>query len=566
MDVITFLDKYKDVRKYSSSLRSYFDKVTKQSYRHTTRDSMEELQKDARPNEDPIYTKWRQNNLRHVTVDFVLQFQRMLQRVLSQTLTIDYKIEKLDRLIYNELIPLSIQDPNSKIVLFPFKEDQPEKAPSSSEFIETQKLKSKIEIIRSERIVEFNEDLLIYKYDVIEINKTKVLRYIGIDKLGYYILSPYFNEKKIIQYRIDVWYVHKFETLPVASLPAITINAVDNFGHTIHYKESICWPAFEWFDQGIVEMSSSQVASIKHANPKLVMTTDIECPTCEGHGFTGDLDDSGLIISSTKSVCRTCNGKRTIQQLSDFSTIKALNGNQPGDNANNNPVYYLNPPGGIKDLQNSFLMYFEMGKKSLTNDLLEGTGNESGIAKELRLQPRQDLMQSYGQQLCFMIEDIVNYTLLLEGSKEEDLVSVIPPSYYETKSPELLKLEVQNALQGERFLNYMKWVQNEYKTDELNVKLHKFAVLYAPLILYTSEEFNVAFNTGTYTEKDAIRRDYAFYAVGEILKKDPKIDDIKAIKDEADKLLIDKGILEDVTELEFGEEVRSKLLDTVGGG
>lgn len=559
MTIYEFVKKNKDLRNYTSEVFPLYGKVVTQALRHTTRSPMDDLHKIARPNEDDIFTKWRKDNRRHVTVDYINQFCRMLKRILSQTIETNYEYTDLDRFIFNSLIPLSIQDPNVRVIEWPFMSEYPNVPPANGNFYENQALDSESKIIFSEKIKVHNDDLFIYFKDFVLVEKEKYERYVGIDKIGYYILQPKLNEKREIYYEPITWYKHKLGFLPVSELPGIIVNEKLESGFA-KYKESVCWPAFEWFDEGVVRMSSEQVVSIKHANAKLVVNGDIPCPTCSGSGVNGHTkDETGKQIPKT---CKTCNGSRNISSISDFSTIKLKNNaTQPGDKVSSNPIYYLEPPGGIKELQDSFMLFFELGKKALCNDLLEGTGNESGIAKELRLEPKQDLMMEYGQQICYLIEDLVNNRNLLRGNKK--IIQVTPPVYYETKSPEILKMSIVDSLQGERFLRFMDWVKVKFKDDVEKIKLHKYAALYAPLILYKAEEFDGAYNAGVYDERDAIKRDYAFWAVGEVLKKNKNLNSLKEIKELADKLLIDEGIMTEPLEIDV--EQRSKLLDTVRG-
>lgn len=555
MSVKDFVQKNKDLSLYKAEVFSFYQKVVKQALRHTTRSAMDDLHSIARPNEDKIFTDWRKDNRRHVTVDYINQFTRMLQRILSQTLTVNYEYENLDKFLFNKLIPLSIQDANARVVEWPYMPENSLLPPASAVFAENQPLSTESIIVYSEITVVNTNDLLIYYKDHVRINKTDYPRYIGIDRAAYYILEPRLNEKKILYHEPVLWYVHNLGVLPVAELPGIEVNTKVNDQFT-NYKESICWPAFEWFDEGIIRLSSEQVVSIKHANAKLVINADIPCPTCDGKGVFGHTTDKEG--KDVPKVCSTCNGSRNLNNLSDFSNIKIKSsGAQPGDKGTSNPLYYLQPPLGIKELQDSFMLFFDMGQKALCNDLLEKTGIESGVAKEMRLEPKQDLMRSYGQQICYLIEDLVNNRALLRGGKT--VVQVTPPMYYETKSPELLKLQVTEALQGERFMKYMDYVRSKFKDDEFQIKVHKYAVLYAPLILYKSDEFDGAFNAGVYDERDAIRRDYAFYCMEEIFRKEKNLNDLKTIKEKADQILIDQGIMSEKEPLSV--EDRAAILD-----
>jgi len=553
MNIQEFVSLHQDISAYNYELSDKYDKVVSQAKRHTTRSGMTELQAIARPNEESIYTTWRESNIRHVTVDFILKFQRMLQRIINQSIQLNYEYPSLSKLVHDRLIPLSLQDTNSVMLLWVYMESEPLTPPSDPKYKVNQPVKTKEEIILSKDIRYKDDDMLIYYYDDITIAKSKYKRYVGVDKTGYYFLVPTLDEKKKITYKTELWYKHDLDRLPAVNLPGITV-----FDDGYEYMESVCWPAFEWFDEGIIRMSSEQVASIKHANPKLVLGAEIDCPTCNGKGYMGEIGEDGL-SDAKRNICPTCKGNRSLTSLSDFSTIKVRNSHMPSE-GNSNSIYYLEPPTGIKQLQDSFMLFFDLGKKSLANDILEGTGNESGIAKEMRLEIRQDLLQSYGQQLCFMVQDLINIYYKLTGKYKEETV-ITPPSYYETKSPEILKELAINSLQGERYLKYVKWVEAEYKGDEFNINLHKYAVLYAPLILYKADEFDSVFAAGIYNERDAIRRDFAFYVMQRVLEENKGIKNIKQIREQADKLLIEEGILPEEVKPESVPETGIENID-----
>ena len=79
------------------------------------------------------------------------------------------------------------------------------------------------------------------------------------------------------------------------------------------------------------------------------------------------------------------------------------------------------------------------------------------------------------------------------------------------------------------------------------------------MILYKSDEFDSVFAAGIYNERDAIRRDFAFYVIQKVLEENKGIKNIKQIREQADKLLIEDGILseeikQDVMPNEFNIE------------
>lgn len=523
-----------ELRGHTSKLIPLFEKVIKQSLRHTTRSDMSELHEIARPSEDPAFIKWRKDNRRHLTVDFINQFVRMLQRIIGSTIKMDYDFDNLRRYVTQTIIPLAIQDPNCIVVLWPKLPDLD--LPPNLNGDQRTSLIAEHKIIYSQNIKEINDDMVIYFHDMVMLDKKEYPRYIGIDKQNYYLINPYINEKKIVKYKEDVWYFHDFGVLPIAKIPGLEQNYYFPM-ETIpmKYNESLAWPAFENFDEGVVRLSSEQVASIKHANPKLVINGDIACPSCSGARF--------LEIEGKQKPCGSCNGTGSIKSLGDFSTVNVQNGKGNFDKSHDNPLFYLEPPQGLEYLRKSWKEFFEDGKKALCNDLLEGTGMESGIAKEMRLEPKQDLMQSFGQNICWFIEDLVNFKRAIEGNN--DVITITPPAYYQTKSPDILKLELSDSLQGERWIKYIQYIESMYKGNDVEIKINKFAALYAPLMLYKAEELDTVLNSGAYSEKDIIRRDAAIYVMTEIVTFNPEITLVEA-KKQAEALLIEQGFLSDI--------------------
>ena len=552
MFIKDFIDKNKDLSTYKrGEVTILHENVVTQALRHTTNSDMDDLQSIARPSEEKIYVDWRKSVLRSVTPDYTMQFVRMMQRVLSQTINVNIDT-KLSRYVFDRIIPLSIQDPNAKIVTLPYIKGSENIPPSSSDFLPNMALDKERVLVYSAHILYSDDSLFIYYRDHVLVDKNTYPRYVAIDTQGYYILEPKLDQSKKIYYEPILWYLHKLGILPpIAEMPGnsintVTIDKVTKRKKVIQYKESICWGAFEWFDEGAIRFSSEQAGFIKYANPKLIMRNDMECPTCIGSAFVSKTLANGLPSDDPKDqkLCPTCNGKRKLTTLGDFSTINLKSNGIEKDI--NNPVYYLTPPAGLKELEDSYMHKFDMGKMALFNDPLEGKPGESGIAKELRLEPKQDLLKSYGQQLCYLIEDLVNCELLLDNKKE--LVTITPPIYYQTKSPEVLKLQVQEASLGEKYLTYMAYLESMYRGDEATIKSKKFAYLYCPLVLYKDEEITTAFNTGRCDERDLVKKDYAYYAVDKVLEKEPKLEDLKIIIEKCDQLLIDEGILKEESE------------------
>ncbi|MCZ2101121.1 MAG: hypothetical protein LC107_06245 [Chitinophagales bacterium] len=179
--------------------------------------------------------------------------------------------------------------------------------------------------------------------------------------------------------------------------------------------------------------------------------------------------------------------------------------------------------------------------------LHQGTGNESAVAKELRLEPRQDLLVDIGESLARTIEDYINNKQQLRNAKEKH-VAVVPPAYYETKSPDILKLYVEQSLPGERQRDYMMYVKSKYLGNDFMIDVHIKAMLYAPLLLYKNDEAMAVIAAGSYDTDDIKRRDYAIMVLQEVLRSG-QYQDYKSIFEAADALLIEWGILEEKTDV-----------------
>ena len=548
-----FLNEHGDLRNYKSEVADKVTKSLQQAADHMTRSKLDRIIKKSKPHEDEIYTSYRNDNKRNVTNDFIQQFVRMLQRICSQSIPMDYEAyEALDIYANNVVIPTSVYDANALLVEWPEIPDRPSDPPSLRDFAQNMPITSKTLIVYSPLILVDNENFAIWRKDFVKVGEDKIQRFIAVDNRAFQILTPKKDSKGVIYYESSDWYVHGLGRVPVAHLPAIITtehieitDALKRFQDQkfITYRESICFPAFEWFDEAINLMSSWQVAANKYINPKLVINAEIDCPDCGGEGF------KGYDTNNKPIVCKTCSGSRKLANVGDFSHVNIAQKNAVDKGVQtSNPIYYLNPPAGIKEVWDAFMACIAEGKKSLCNDPLETTGNESGVAKEMRLEPKQDLMKAYGIQLCQTLQDMVNNRGQLRDASFEP-ISITPPLYYETKSPDVLKEQVLNSLHGDRYINYMKWVDATYRKDEYQIRRHMFAVLYAPLCLYGADEFDSVFNAGVYDERDAIRRDYAFYAVDFVLGREPSLDSLKDIKEKCDAFLIEQGVLPEVSDM-----------------
>jgi hypothetical protein len=540
-DIIEFVSKNSDLRQVKPEHKEHYEKVVTQATRHCERSEMDELYELARPNEEAIYTQWRKDNRRYITVAPILSFKLMLVRVLQQSLQ-DIQVDEYPNIrefAYDDLMTLALADPNAVIVEWPFIPGNKQLAPSTpvndGGIGPNKKIASETLIIASKDIVAKDEKFLVFKKGEIEVRYSdkdtkSEPYYAGVDEKAFYVIMPYVGEKKELKYKVSKWYTHGYKKDFWAVVPGYNTKE--------GYKESICWGAYEYLDEAVIALSSDQVIRIRHSHPKLVINADLTCPTCNGKATE--------TIQGKAIPCRQCNGAGSLQNIGDFATVKVRQTAAALDKGgSSNPIYYVQSPGGIEYPMTVWEKLIAKAERQLCTDLLEGTGNESGVSKEMRMEPKQDLLRMFGEQFCKMLTTVVNNRLQLVNINK-DLVSIVAPIYYESKSPDYLKMEMEASLPGERFIKYMQYVKAKFRGDDKTILAHKMAVLYAPLLLYRADELELALQTGSYSEQDIKRRDYAIYAMTEIVNE-PKFDEkpFKDFKEAAEKKLKDMGVISD---------------------
>lgn len=555
MNIIEFVNSVGDVSAYKDETITKKNKVIVQATRHCTRSDMTELYEISRPNEEKVFNAWRNSNKRNITVSAILKFKMLLVRVLQSSLKeFDVDIKNFFTFVYDDLILLSLYDPNAIIVIWPYNPDK-EKLPlvvpvEEGGFAQNLELGVKIQVLNYDKIVNKTDEFVIFYAGTIKIKDDDYKYYYGIDKDNYYIILPELTEKKELIYKTSIWYSHNLQYLPIAEIPG--------FKTQENYKESVAWGAYEYLDEVVISFSSDQVNRIRHVQPKLVVNADLVCTTCNG-------SRQETLISNETITCRTCKGTGTLSEVGEFTTIN-IRGRNEFDRANSNPIYYVNTPGNIEYTFSIWEKLLDKADKQLCTDLLEGTGNESGIAKELRLEPRQDLLKMYGEQFCTMINDIVNsYNAIKNNGK--DKINLVPPEYYSSQTPEMVEYQIANSPISERQIKYLELIKIKYRGDEIRKYIHSLALVYAPLFLYKTDEIDVVINNGAYNEQDIIRRDFALYVLSELItsEKDMKTP-LKILFDKADQKLRDLGKLPVPIDENIGIGLtRSKLLDTVGG-
>jgi len=589
-ELLQSIEKNDPAKIADSHLLELYDKVATQATRHTTRSKFEALYNISRPNEDKIFKDWRESNIRHITSAPINMFSSMVVRVLHHSFVdINNLVDEtqkeylnevylnrynFDNFRYEYLIPLSFRDCNALVVEFPFNPSNPDVPLTATAeeggLRQNESLATETKVVSSYNITHYSHDKLIWKAGQkdVSIDPEKVRYapyYIGVDKEAYWIIIPRLEEGDIV-YDIKDWYAHDKDILPVTEIAGRTTTHTVKADKTknllnreLLYKEAFTWQAYEYLDQAIIDFSSDQVNSIRFMSPLLALDAEIECPTCNGTGF---VETNSYLSYGKEITCGDCKGTRKINNVGQFSTLKIRRSNSEFDKAGT-PASYITPP--TDTLKYGFERWQElikMAERTLCVDPLESTGNESGVAKELRLEPKGDLMKDIGKSFINMTEGILNVKSTLRTDSEPVLVNIPLPLTYETKTVAILKMDVETAALATRRSKFLKQIEAEFRGDEMMIKSYKLAIDFAPLMIYNDEETTTALAQEAYNEKDIIRRDFALRAYEDILAEDKNSEKtFKEYRELAETWMVENGLFDhlEMAEEEEGEEAEKTI-------
>ena len=601
---------------WKSRPASYYlwEQVYRQAASHLERDAMYYNYDLARPHEEEIFKIYRQQVTRNVTSE---PFDKLTSRIkrasnyanifshsnlLTDTLNNHFDANPfnfgvkgvgVDKWTYGCVVPTAFKDGNAYQVDFPYNPSNPQVAPSNS--VEDGGLRRNERIAVKHSIIPFylrySEDNPNYfmwvagswKVD----DKVEMMYFFAVDKEAYYVYYPEKVGADIV-YRVSLWYRHDCGFIPVTKLPARfskkTIfaetlehdkrfllhgdaNVLDNLGQEVAYYESFGKTAFEYLDEFAIRLSINQIVTVKHGYPKFVLTDQFICPDCQG---TKSQVVTVGYNNQVKAPCDTCSGSGYMIDASEFSTL-AVNNRRSETKGSSNPAYYLNPDPAILNTGWDHLWEFmNKANESLGNDLGKES-NESGVAKELRMDQQHDIVKEFLDMLIDYMESTYNNTGCLLDGRADVLVNLPHPSKYQVKSEEQLKAELLDCPAPLLHPAYMEYVKVKHRGDEEMVAKYEFVLKYAPLLMYEEiPKLTAALNIGAYNEDDIIKKDQVWCIVNELCENDDRFLDrpFSEKRELADKWLVDNGFIEDRTLLDFGEfdtENRSKLLDTVGG-
>lgn len=557
----------------------YWEAVAKQGKRHTDRRLPNEpidIIKTLRPNESKEVSDYRAKNERQITRTGYDMFVSKLSRIFSsasiRTTGKSDEVEKwlatmpfvqmgknfnLMGFAYECVLKDALSNPNQLVVAFPYNELNPDVHPNFSiqdgGLSPAQSVSIEIKFIPYEKINYVDSDVLVFKGGYRTIarqsgSKATVPFYYAADKLNWYTLEPVLNTKGGYDYEAVIWYIHNTGESLVNFLPGEIQKQKD--GST--FLESYIRPYYDWADEVISAFSDDQGTRSRFSSPFVGVTaTDCDAQGCR----------NGYLDGKRDSPCGSCSGTGKKLLPGPYEVYhKPVDDGMVGSQASKGKdIEFYVPPTEILDYSyRTWKDLYKIAKQSIGLDLLDGTGVESGNAKDLRLEDLQDQLQRISNGLFSFLENLLyqveSLLVLDDGSRSR--VKFIVPKRFRLDDTNDLAEQAREALPEERFMARMDYYQSKYVGNPEKVRLFELAMSYAPSMLLNEDEFINRQASGVYGENEGIKRGSAVIALQKI-SKDYTLTELS--EDEAfaliDAYLIDRGMFAPVAvELLDGEE------------
>lgn len=578
--------------------------VFTQAERHTQFKKENELYSMSRPAEEDVFKAWRIANRRDITCGAVDRSNNMLTKILqystqnldgiSDALEKDLEtdpfdffgtVQNFDTFRYDSLLSYSMLDANGVVLEMPYLDNNKPFVPEEIEIFspalsgkQNVKIRSITRVIPSFHIRNKTEVLSWYGgHMTVDAKKEQKEPYYWIlDHEMYYFYKPVKDSKGLIVYELVPYYKHNCQFIPYTELMGrryveTRIDKETGEMYNINYKRSFYGAAYSYFDETVIALSSDQVNRIRHLHAKLWVKADVKCTTCHGARMVDNSSIPYAVIQkeyggkAPKIPCSSCHGTGQALSLGEFSTIINSSGRLPGDGQiSGDPVGYATPP--VQSLTMSgdiWRGWLKMGEDELCLNILEGTGSESSLAKNQRLEPKGEFIKDIGDEFNRMCSDIINNKecIIQPSATKRKKIQFASPAEYSYKSVSLLLQEFQESTAAQRVAKYKKYIELEYRNDNIQMDVHLKALWYSPLLLYTDGELMQALNSGAYTEQDLVRKDWAFEAAEHIITKVDKNGKlgIKEFREKCEEILLEWGILREELPLEGMGDVSTQL-------
>lgn len=521
-----YLDNNPDFYNRKNRAHNAWMTVAKKARTHTRRGASGDLLSAQRPHEDEAIKQYRQDNIRHITMEGTSKAISKMSRVFdSSGVALDIMNESLaewldekpyihlgkrlssEDYFYSVVFPYSAEDPNGILVDLPVNPANPTVAPSApvedGGLARTESVASFPHIVASERIVCI-EDILCYRgkgrhyFDVQGRQKNADWFWVA-DEQAWYRLLPVDQDLKTgeIVYELFLWYEHGYGYIPVNGLPGRL--ALDKDGNP--YRESYFASYFELADEALTKFSDSQAVWINHAHPIRVIS-EIPCPAgCAG----GKLKVDGELRD-----CDSCGGLGFLKSIHPYEAVMRPKGGYENDGKA--PVIELitPPPHTLDQTQERPFELLEKAKQAIGIDVLIDQ-QESGVAKDKRLEVLQDFLRDVTKGLFETWETHLRNTLLLLDPGAVEMPKIRKPESYKIEDAESLRLKYVESPKANKYISYLEYIDRKYSSDPVRRRAAELTVKFAPAVLHSDDErvLQSKMGMGIYDKDDLTKAEVA---------------------------------------------------------
>lgn len=506
MTIYEYLSKYGDIN-LKEEQTPEISAIRNQGFRHLFRTEKDTLVSDKRPLESENTRKWREKNRRltshDVTSSAILESSAIINssgfmltglgKDLSEWLNTNkfgYLGSKVDlwKWVMECIYPLSLADPNAKVIAFPINNIDKTLNPNESD--PTKKINVEIKIIPSEKILPTKDDgLFVFlageKMFLVDGKNTKEKYYYIADDVDWYLFEPTRRDEGKLIYEASHWYKHDTGFVPVVSVPGIL--SQDEKGNK--FQESFFKGAFPHLDEHTARYSDNQFMNTRNSYPTLVMPP-ISCSACAGEGMVKD--DKGLLTLT----CSACSGtgKQRTPGISEFMLLSDKDFGEKGDPRN---PFWLGPD--TNSLEYHWKIVWELLDKACAsigiNSLIGST--ESGEAMKMRMQKFENLVNVIYTKIC----EFTDNTLFCINKliSKENAPSVKREVRLTVKTPEYLRLIYKDALPIEKVKIAMEILMARYGNDPNAVRIYNYILDNHPSALFEPSDIKDYIGLGIYT-------------------------------------------------------------------
>lgn len=364
----------------------------------------------------------------------------------------------------------------------------------------------------------------------------------GADNTHWYYFHPYYEKSGAridLKYKMIPYAVHNTGESLMNFLPGERATSKDG---RISFKESYLKSYFDFSYYAAAAISDDFVLRSQYTYP-ITEISPVVCKSCEGTGYKDKKKSNGE--------CQACAGQgyKVWPSLGE-AIVNDPNEEGLGDEQKQiDRVKFYNPD--IRYAETSFKTWQDLvtlAKQSIGLDLLNGTGNESGVAKDLRMETLQDKLSKIAAGLYECIDRFLwQCECILQPHEDERIrpVTVIPQKL-SIKDTNTLKEEAENALPENRIVAHREYYASKYMNDPLMLRMHELLLDYSPIFVTPQDELNVLIAKNIIGADDLTRKLYATQAIEAVIDDmdihNNSSEDIFAAMDD---WLISKGLIAD---------------------